>query len=106
MKTGRSLRTCLSRGVPADHKTQSQVKKEEKAAAGVKALKGSLTQQKDGRKTRSDIEEFTIVGRPRARERQEYTRDSKTASSAGRTKGPRCGACVSTHESTGCTTLW
>ena len=64
MKTGRSLRTCLSRGVPADHEAQSQVKEEEEAAAGVKALKGSLTQQKNGRKTRSDIAEFTIVGTP------------------------------------------
>ena len=89
MKTGRSLRTCLSRGVPADHEAQSQVKEEDEAAAGVNALKGSLTEQKDGRKTRSDIAEFTNVG---------------TASSAGRTKRPRSGACVSTHESTGCTT--
>ena len=48
--------------MPADHEAQSQVKEEEEAAAGVKALKGSLTQQKDGRKTRSDIAEFTIVG--------------------------------------------
>ena len=27
MKTGRSLRTCLSRGVPVDHQARSQVKK-------------------------------------------------------------------------------
>ena len=27
MKTGRSMRTCLSRGVPADHEAQSQVNK-------------------------------------------------------------------------------
>ena len=64
MKTGRSLRTCLSRGVPADHEAQNQVKEEEEAAAGVKAHRGSLTQQKDGRKTRSDIAEFAIVGTP------------------------------------------
>ena len=32
IKTGRSLRTCLSRVVPADHEAQSQVK-DEKAAA-------------------------------------------------------------------------
>ena len=32
MKTGRSLRTCLSRVVPADHEAQSQVKdRKEKA---------------------------------------------------------------------------
>ena len=78
MKTGRSLRTCLSRGVPADHETQSQVKEEEEAAAGVKALKGSLTQQKDGRKTRSDIAEFTIVGTPACkRERDKSIRETR-----------------------------
>ena len=75
MKTGRSLRTCLRRGVPADHETQSQVKEEEEAAAGVKALKGGLTQQKDGRETRSDIAEFTIVGTPACkRETRVYAR--------------------------------
>ena len=69
--------------MPADHEAQSQVKEEEEAAAGVKALKGSLTQHNDGRKTRSDIAEFTIVGTPACkRKRQEYTRDSKTASIA------------------------
>ena len=32
MKTGRSLRTCLSRVVPADHEAQSQARDEEAAA--------------------------------------------------------------------------
>ena len=44
MKTGRSLRTCLSRVVPADHEARSQVKVKEKSnVAGKKALRGGLT---------------------------------------------------------------
>ena len=41
---GRSLRSCLSRGVPAEHEARSQVKVEEKSSAvGRKALTGGLT---------------------------------------------------------------
>ena len=61
--------------MPADHEAQSQFKEEEEAAAGVKALRRSLTQQKDGRKTRSDIAEFTIVVTPACkRETKVYAR--------------------------------
>ena len=39
MRTGRSMRTCLSRGVPADHEARSHVKVGEKSStAGKKAL--------------------------------------------------------------------
>ena len=48
MKTGRSMRTCLSRGVPADHEARSQVKVEEKSStAGKKALTGGLKRSHD-----------------------------------------------------------
>ena len=47
VQTGRSAHTCLSRGVPADHEVRSQVKEKRRAAAGVKAFRGSLPQKKD-----------------------------------------------------------
>ena len=37
MKTSRSMRTCVSRVVPADHEARSQVKDEEAAAERKKA---------------------------------------------------------------------
>ena len=44
MKTGRSMRTCQSRGVPADHEARSQVKVREKSStAGKKPLTGPQT---------------------------------------------------------------
>ena len=42
MWTGRSLRTCLSRGVPADHEAQSQVKRKT-AANTIKGKKRKKT---------------------------------------------------------------
>ena len=77
MKTGRSLRTCLSRGVPADHEAQNQVKEEE-AAAGVKALKGSPSpNRKTAAKREAISQNSESWGRPRARKRDKSTRETR-----------------------------
>ena len=48
MKTSRSMRTCLSRGVPADHEARSQVRVREKSStADKKALTGGLKRSRD-----------------------------------------------------------
>ena len=55
METGRSMRTCLSRGVPADHEARSQVKVREKSStAGKKAFTGGLKRSRDRIQTRGD----------------------------------------------------
>ena len=57
--------------MPADHEAQSQVK--EKAAAGVKALRGSLIQKKGG------TVNFNSVGRAaRVHDRERDKRDPNT----------------------------
>ena len=45
--TKKSREGSRRKGVPADHEAQSQVKEKRRAAAGVKALRGSFTQKKD-----------------------------------------------------------
>ena len=48
MKTGRSMRTCLSRGGLADHEARIQVKVREKSStAGKKALIGGPKRSRD-----------------------------------------------------------
>ena len=42
LKTGRSLRTCLSRGVPADHEARSQVKVKEKSSCRSEGAQSKL----------------------------------------------------------------
>ena len=55
METGRSMRTCLSRGVPANHEARSQVKVREKSStAGKKAFTGGLKRSRDRIQTRGD----------------------------------------------------
>ena len=71
IKTGRSLRTCLSRGVPADHEARSQVKVNEKE-------REKQLQKEDG--IPQNIEAW---GRPRARqERSVRTRRAIAADSS------------------------
>ena len=68
METGRSSRTCLSRGVPADHEAQSQVKRKTYATP----------------KERLCTAEFTIAGRSRVQERDtshQHTRTEVTCDS-------------------------
>ena len=64
MKTVRSMRTCLSRGVPADHEAPSQVKDDEAAAE---------------KKKKTDPQKSKACDRPTAcnagKKRQNETRD-------------------------------
>ena len=68
-KTGQSLRTCLGRGVPADHEARSQVKKKG-------CCKSEGTERRPDPEERLRTAEFknSVNDRPRARE----TRQNKT----------------------------
>ena len=72
--------TCLSRGVPATREAQSQVRKREEQAAGVMALRGSLTQKKDCIQRNSRA--WERPPRVHDRERQESSEPLKEAACA------------------------
>ena len=57
MKTGQFLRTCLSRGVPADHEARSQVRKKD-------SCKSEGTQRRPHPKERLRTAKFKSVGTP------------------------------------------
>ena len=67
MQTGRSLRTFLSRGVPADHEAQSQVKKKKKK----KQLQESMRLEEASPKTKTVYRRIHNCGSfPHARDKE------------------------------------
>ena len=88
--TGRSVHTCLSRSVPADHEAQNQAKDTKRAIARANALRRSLTQKKYW------STKFKIVGIGRPRAWHNETRVTNTRE--GKDKRSSCSsACKAKH---------
>ena len=82
MKTGRDLRTCLSRGVPADHGARSQVKKKD-------TCKSEGTQKRPHPKERLCTAEFKNSGTI-ARVQEKHIRTRRTIAADHSPKGLGC----------------